>query len=176
MLDKEKELKNLKFICPNRNPQIIEEIMFSKIRDHIENCDYLNQTKCIQCGLIGKENDLINHIKECPDAIILCEYCNEESERKFYNIHLDNCEKFNNNYSMPIENDKSLEEKIENEYVKLTENKIDNLSNDEFVVSSEKEKNVADIIMENNENQYESIFSFYNKTRFDLKISLKYQY
>lgn len=144
MLDQEEDLKNFKFICPNNQPQIIEELAFSDMKNHIENCQYLKLSKCIQCGAVGSEAELLIHIKECPEAIILCEYCNEETERKYLNIHLNNCEKVNqiNLDSSGVE-DKSNNE-IECGYVKLFETKIDNLSNNDFVVSSEKEENISD--------------------------------
>ena len=157
MLDKENDLKDLKFLCPSSNQQKIEHLDFSDIKNHIENCEFLNQNICIQCGTAGSETELMNHIKQCQEAIILCEYCNEETERKFYDDHLNNCEKINHiNLDSSIL-EESLEDKIECDYVKLTETKIDNLFNNEFVVSKEKEENICNKKSEiNHENQFES--------------------
>ncbi len=145
MLEREIELNKIKFICPNNNSQIIEEISLSEMKNHIENCKYKKLYKCIQCNSTGSENELIDHIKICNEAMILCDFCNEETERKYYNIHLNNCEKkdnINETIRDSINNEEISRKKLEQDYDFLTKNKIDNLSKDDFLVYSEKNEEI----------------------------------
>lgn len=97
--------------------------------------------------MMGSEEDLIDHILNCKEAIILCELCNEEIERKHLSSHMNRCEK--KNYKQSKRESFELIKNFEDE------KESDNFSNNKFEIISHPSKNRIKNV-ENLEKEFES--------------------
>jgi len=80
--------------CPSLNDNCSQPILFRDLVDHLDECKYwIGFSKCLGCGLIGKNHAIEDHVLACPFTYFKCDICSNIVKRKETDIHRETCTK-----------------------------------------------------------------------------------
>ena len=83
---------NLVINCPLKSRACSWEGNISLIETHMDSCDYFNIECELSCGVVLHRIDMESHLtKECPDRLVICNYCLENSKFKDTLSHEEVC-------------------------------------------------------------------------------------
>lgn len=111
--------------CPSLNDNCNQPIPFKNLISHLNDCKFwIGYSKCLGCGMVGKHQDIEDHVMSCPFTYFKCEICSNICKRKDLEVHQENCRKIFPNCEICTQLKTRMEE-LEEKLV----NKINSLEN-----------------------------------------------
>jgi len=87
-------IEDFQLRCPSLNENCCNPIKYKNLISHLDGCKYWDGfSKCLGCGLIGKANEIEDHVSVCPFVYFKCEFCNNVVKRKDLDLHQEGCRK-----------------------------------------------------------------------------------
>jgi WD40 repeat protein len=83
--------QDFKIKCPSES-ECVTLCQITSLEEHINECDFIELSKCPGCGYKDIKPQVERHLKQCEDVFVECEYCHNKYKRNEMENHLVDCD------------------------------------------------------------------------------------